>query len=224
MKVLFALLLAFSLSCSVWAQDYGLYVSVDFAPNGEETDDFLVDTNTEINMGYQWRHGYNNVRLEGNYRWMRPRLDNPFDSFSGLVPIAPDALKQFASFEGLAEAQGPSGSLFYDFGLGDDGKNFFYLGSGFGLVDVNAQYEAAIGPHSTSLNDGKWTTVTTFETGAVIRLFPSWEGRTGLQLSYEFAHIGDANLTTTSGDLATVAFNNRHTLRVGLIHFFRRDR
>ncbi len=225
MKILSVLLFALSFSCSVWAQDdYGLYISVDFAPGEGKTDDFFVDTNTEINGGYQWRHGYSNVRLEGSYRWMRPSLDNPFDSFSGFVPISPDALKQFVRFEGFAEAQGPSGSLFYDFGLGDTGKNFFYLGSGFGLVDISAQYEAAVGPHSASLDDSKWRAITTFETGAVIRLFPLGIGRTGLQLGYQFAHINAAKLTTASGDLATVAFNNQHTLRVGLIHFFRRDR
>ena len=140
MKILSVLLLAFVLPYWVLAQyNNGLYVSVDFAPGAGKTDtsvdlvenpsafaDFLVDTNTEISMGYQWSYFRNylrndNIRFEVSYQWMSHSLDNTFNSFSDFVP---DALKQFIRFEGLDRVQGPSGSLFYDFDFGLEAKTF----------------------------------------------------------------------------------------------------
>ena len=218
----------------------GLYISLDFTPRqlgdgpvnefgidegGEGTRVGTVPINNrgvfgDMSASLGFQHALSDsvsVRMEGGYRWMRFDLDNPTYSHIEMAPIPIDQINQLVQLNGDVEFRGPRGGAFLDFGLGDSG-HFFYLGSSFGLVNVAGQYEATIGPDiSILLDDSNTTTLQTYEAGAVFRF-----GRMGVRMGYELTRISAFNLTTMTGGVLSATPGDRHMVKIGLFHFFRK--
>ncbi len=178
----------------------------------------LVGGDMAASMGYQAAiSGGASFRVEGGYRYMRFDLDNPSYTRFDFAPISLDQLNQLVEFSGTAEASGFRGGAFLDLHLGDSGS-FIYVGSTYGLLNVAAQYDLAIGSQGASLDDNNNASVMTGEVGTVIR----FGGRTGLRIGYELTRFGQVDLTTTDGSALAVTPGNRHMVKIGLFHFFRR--
>ena len=217
----------------------GLYVSIDFGPRqmGEDPvndfsytgEDGTREGTVPINnrgvfgdlggsIGYQWALSNGvSVRAEGGYRWMRFDLDNPVYSRVDFAPISLDELNGLVQFSGTAEARGFRGGAFLDLHLGDTGS-FIYVGSSYGLMNVAAQYDLAIGSQVAALDDNNSTNMFNHEVGVVINL----RGGAGLRIGYELTQFSQIDLTTAGGGALAVMPGNRQMVKIGLINFFRR--
>ena len=219
--------------------DGGLYISIDFGSRrvGEDpTNSFNADADEGVragtvpinnrgvfgdlgaSVGYQGAISNRiSLRAEGGLRWMRFDLDNPTYSRVDFAPVPLDLINQMVQFEGTAEARGFRVGTFLDFHYGNSGS-FVYVGSSYGLVNMSAQYNLTVGPEGSTLNDSHYINMKPgFEAGTVIRF-----GRTGLRIGYELTRFGQVDLTTAGGSALTVLPGNRHMVKVGLFHFFRR--
>ena len=217
----------------------GLYVSFDFGSRqvgDDSVDEFSVDeggegtrTGTITNnrgvfddlsgsLGFQQVLSDSvSLRVEGGYRWMRFDFGNPTYSHIEMAPIPIEQINQLVQLEGDITMSGPRGGVFLDFNLGDSG-HFIYVGSSFAWVNVASQYEATIGPDiSILMDDTNTTTLQTYEAGAVFRF-----GRTGLRLGYEMTKTDAFNLRTMTGGLVSATPGDRHMVKLGVFHFFRR--
>ncbi len=175
------------------------------------------------------------LRFEGGYRWMRFHLNTPNYSRIDFAPIGIDLRQvgQLIDFEGSATMGGPRGSVFFDFDLGDPEGSLMYIGSSIGHVQVAAEYNLAVnsignavaaeyGLDASSLgstmDDQAGTLAFTIEAGFILRLGDRLKVRVG----YEWLGINEINLTTMGGSPNRVLLGDRHTVKVGLLHFFRR--
>ena len=220
--------------------DGGLYLSVDFgsAQVGEDPvnefgvyggqgtragtipiDNRGVFGDIGANLGFQQvlTDGIS-VRVEGGYRWMRFDLNNPTYSHIEVAPVPLDLVNDLIQIDGDVELRGPRGGVFLDLGMGNSGS-FAYVGSSFGLVNVAGQYQATIGPDiSISMDDDTTTTMLSWEAGIVTRL----GSRVGVRLGYEWTRISDFDWRTMTNGSLSVTPGDRHMLKVGLFHFFRK--
>ena len=251
MKILSTFLFAFSLLYSANAQRLygihrseneggGLYIAVDFASGqaGEDPiNEFSVHRGSkgtrtgtipinnqgvfnDINasLGFQQVIADDmSIRLEGGLRWMRFDLENPTYSHIDFAPLPLDQINQMVQMNGEVKVRGPRAGIFLDLSMGDSG-GFAYFGSSFGLVNMAGQYEATIGDFSISLNDDTAATMMSWETGIVARL----GGHIGMRLGYEWTRISDFNWTTMAGGLVSATPGDRHMVKLGVFHFFRK--
>ncbi len=217
----------------------GLYIAADLGPHllGEDpANNFSVNAaegvregdiplenqgifgDYAVNMGFQRAlSGAVGLRFEGGYRWMSFDLGHPTYSRVDFAPIPLEQVNQLVALEGTANLSGPRAGVFLDFGLGDSGS-FMYVGSSIGFTQVAAQYDMALGSLSSMMDDQARTTTLSAEAGAVLRL----GGRLGLRIGYEWLRINEVDLMTTGGSGVNVMPGDRHTVKVGIFHFFRR--
>ncbi len=219
--------------------DGGLYISIDFGARqmGEgPVNSFSTDTDEGVRAGtvpIDNRGVFGDLgvtvghqaavsnrlsfRAEGGLRWMRFDLDNPVYSRVDFAPVPLALINEMVQFEGTAEARGMRMGAFLDLHYGNSGS-FAYVGSSYGLVNMSAQYNLSVGDRGSALDDSHYINLKPgFEAGTVIRF-----GRTGLRIGYELTRFGQVDLTTNGGSPLAVMLGNRHMLKVGLFHFFRK--
>ena len=135
-----------------------------------------------------------------------------------LLPLPIEEVNRLVDFDGDLEIAGPRGGVFLDFGLGNSG-NFLYVGSSLGYVNVRSRYNVVIGPFVGSMDDANRTTAKSVEVGTLLKLRKS----TNLRLGYNFTHVDNLDLLPDDGSTLSFTPEGRHTFRVGIVHFFRKN-
>ena len=235
MKILSAILFAFSLLSSIYAREGALYYThhIDFfsielgvgeglngnviAVDGDDVREGMMSVSnrgifSDLGAGlgyYKVLSDSIRVRLEGGLRWMRFKLDNPtYSHVDFAVPISVDQVNELADFKGTADAIGFRGGAFVDFLIGARGHSFIYLGSSYGLVDMKAGFDSI----GSSLNSGDSTNFISAEFGINLG---------GFRFGYEFTRFGEANLAMTGGSALNITPGNRHIVKCGILSFFK---
>ena len=163
------------------------------------------------------------MRFEGGLKWMRTELGTPvpFLSREELSSTSfSEFLQQFEiNIEGEAHIFGPRGGMFLDLRLYET-DHFVYVGTSFGLVNLGLEYDVHSDrlPLTASTDDSAWISMFQYDAGLGIQL----RERLGLKLGYQFATFQDALMATPFAGTIEASPNNRHTLRISFVHWFRR--
>ena len=195
----------------------GLYIIFDRGSSLEspkfiaESDSMALDENWrsdnevghwEVSLGHRKFLGRNRTfRYEGRMR--RTGLN--------MVPVSSVRKGRFETVEF-------HGGVSLDF-LADP-SGFAYIGSSVGYVRAKGQYQLEIGSLTEGIDGTDWTNTVSFEAGAATRI----TGNTGLRFAYNYTRFFSGfNFTTNSGSIMHLRPDNQHSVKIGIVHFFRKQ-
>ncbi len=167
------------------------------------------------------------LRIEGGVKWLRTNLGIPTPIGEGLE-VAPMFIEElFEELEikmnGRASMLGVRGGVFVDWHL-TNSDHFVYLGTSLGLVNLGLEYTIhAPDPllSAFSTEDSGLTSMLQYDAGMGFQLGK----RLGLKVGYEFSKFKGAGLVTPFSlalGKVDVTPTNRHTVKISLLHWFRR--
>ena len=176
-------------------------------------------------FGSERRIGF---RFEGGIKWLRADLGVPLPSTIEEFESGPISVEEFLEeldigIEGRTSMIGVRGGAFLDLHL-NNSDHFVYLGASLGLVNMGLEYTIhAPDPLLPAFNteDSSLTSMFQYDAGMGFQLGK----RLALKVGYEFSKFKGARLITPFSlvlDKIEVAPTNRHTVKISLLHWFRR--
>ena len=167
-------------------------------------------------------------RFEGGIKWLRADLGVPLPPTIEEFESAPISVEEFLEeldigIEGRSNMIGVRGGAFLDLHL-NDSDHFVYLGTSLGLMNMGLEYNIQtpdpLFPTFTT-EDSSLTSVFQYDAGVGFQLGK----HLALKVGYEFSKFKGARLITPFSlalDKIEVTPTNRHTLKISLLHWFRR--
>ena len=179
-----------------------------------ESDIFKLYNNGQVALGYATNSGF---RYQGGLKWMEFGLGQARYNRFDFAPIDLETLNANVALNGEVAGMGPVGSVYYDSKIGNrEGfQDWFYVGTTFGLIKADLNYDLDIFDYSTTGDSSAWVKMNQIELGTVIG---------PLEIGYEWTRYFDTPFDNVDGNGSMLNLQpfSRHAVKIGLLHLFTR--
>ena len=170
--------------------------------------------NGQVSLGHATKSGF---RYQGGFKWMKFTLGTTrYDRFD-FAPVDLETINENVSANGGLTGVGPVGSVYYDAKIGNrEGfQDWLYVGTSFGLIRADLNYDLDILDFSTTGDSTAWVKMNQVELGTVLGSF---------QIGYEWTRFLDPAFENIDGNgsMLNIQSFNRHAIKIGLLHLFKR--
>ena len=158
-------------------------------------------------------------RAEYGVSKMRWTMDSAvYDRFDFDQSVDLATVNASIKLDGDQNSWGPHIGGYLDFALGEDSDKFIYLGTSVAWLNTDLSYNLNILDFDTSLDDMDMVRAHSYEAGAIVGLTDT----TSLQLAYEWTQLDASSFMTNRGSTLDIRKFNRHTFKLGFIHWVSR--
>ena len=184
-----------------------------------------LHSNVDVGVGFAKDSSNQRLRYEAGFKWMRFRYDRPRYTHFDFAPVSLDIINENTTVDGGIDARGPTGSVYYDVNIGDSDSfdEWVYLGTTFGLLELETAYKLNIADFSTTGDSSAWTKVNQVELGAIWGINDS--DNLKIQIGFEWMRLGKTNFENVDGNGSLLSLTkpvHRYIVKLGLLNFFRK--